>query len=163
MIDINPLCPDDWQVIRRVRLQSLHESPDAFTSTYEREATFDELIWRDRATTCQWFVATEAGEAIGVAGGIDGLADDSSDRELVGMWVAPSHRGRGTARRLLEAVGVWAEGQGATMLRLGVKESNVEAHDAYLRMGLRVSRETRAAHAAPDRSVVIMVLDLEHH
>jgi GNAT superfamily N-acetyltransferase len=162
MITVDALTPDEWQNIRGVRLRSLQDSPHAFTSTYQRELAFDEPAWRQRATTCRWFVATDDGAAIGVAGGIDGWSDDPTDRELVGMWVAPSHRGRGVGRRLLDAVAAWAASVEATTLRLGVREGNQGARAAYLRMGLQATGETMTSPGAPDEGIEVMVLDLAH-
>ncbi len=160
MIEISALHPDDWRVIRAVRLRSLEQAPRAFTSTFEREAAFDETTWRDRATTCRWFVATDAGATVGVAGGVAGPSDHPEDRELVGMWVAPSHRGGGIARRLLDAVAAWAVGEGASTLRLGVREDNPGARAAYVRMGLESSGVTTASVAASDEPVEVLALDL---
>jgi hypothetical protein len=68
MIEIRALTPDDWPIIRDARLLSLADAPHAFTSTYEREAAFDDATWRDRATTCHWFVAFDDNDLVGVAG-----------------------------------------------------------------------------------------------
>jgi GNAT superfamily N-acetyltransferase len=160
MLDIRALSPDDWRTIRSVRLRSLEESPGAFTSTHGREAAFDEATWRQRATTCQWFVAFDDGAPVGVAGGLDGRSDDPMDRELVAMWVAPSHRGRGIARLLLESVGAWAGSEGAVTLRLGLRQGNREARAAYLRLGLRPTGETMAALGIPDEVVEMLQLEL---
>ena len=131
MIEIEALLPQDWQLIRHVRLLALSDSPEAFTSTYERERAFDEHTWRDRATTGRWFVAVEDNEPVGVAIGVDGWSGDPAVRELVGMWVAPSHRNRGVARLLLGAVSGWARSEGASVLSLGVRVGN---HAAALRL-----------------------------
>jgi GNAT superfamily N-acetyltransferase len=160
MFEIRVLRPQDWQLVRQVRLASLAESPHAFTSTHAREVAFDESAWQDRATTCRWFVAVEDGATIGVAGGLDGSTDDPGTRELVGMWVAPLHRGRGIARQLLDAVSDWARSDGASLLSLGVREGNDGAREAYLRLGMHPSGETVAERDQPDRSIQIMVVDL---
>jgi GNAT superfamily N-acetyltransferase len=160
MVDIRPLLPDDWRTIRSVRLRSLQDSPDAFTSTYRREAAFDEPTWRHRATTCRWFVATDGRAAIGTAGGVGGWSGDPTDRQLIGMWVAPSHRNQGVARRLLGAVGAWATSEGATTLLLGVKEGNRGARAAYLRMGLHASGERMAEVGDESQSIEVLALDL---
>jgi GNAT superfamily N-acetyltransferase len=159
-VEILALHPEDWRLIRQVRLDSLRQSPHAFASSYSREAKFDESTWRDRATTCHWFVAVDEGEPIGVAGGVDGWSNDRAKRELVGMWVAPSHRGRGIARHLLGTVGQWARSEGATILCLGVRQGNQGARSAYLRMGLRLSGETMALWDDPSESIEIMEWDL---
>ena len=160
MIEISMLHPDDWQVIRSVRLRSLRDAPGAFTSSYRREAAFDEMTWRHRATTCQWFVAKDGRAAVGIAGGIDGWSDDPRDRELVGMWVAAPHRGQGAARLLLDAVGAWARSEGAITLRLGVREGNAAARTAYLHMGLISTGEQMTAVGVDDESIEILELDL---
>jgi hypothetical protein len=70
LIEIQALRPDDWRTVREIRLRGLEDAPLAFTSSYERESAFDEATWRDRASTCQWFLAVEDSEPIGIAGGI---------------------------------------------------------------------------------------------
>ena len=161
MVEIRALPPTDWRLVREVRLRSLRESPQAFTSTYAREKAFDESTWRDRATTCRWFAAVEDGRAVGVAGGVDGWSDDPGRRELVGMWVEPAHRGRGISRELLGAVSDWARSVGATVLSLGVRSSNRDARAAYLRMGLLPAGTTPMVGGDPNDSIEIMELDLE--
>jgi GNAT superfamily N-acetyltransferase len=160
MIEIHALLPHDWQVIRDIRLRSLHESPHAFTSSLAREAAFDESTWRQRATTGHWFVAVEDEEPIGVAAGVDGWSGDATKRELVGMWVAPGWRGRGVARLLIGAVSTWARSEDASTLSLGVREGNQAARAVYVALGLRTSGETMAERDQPGRSIEIMELDL---
>jgi len=76
------------------------------------------------------------------------------------MWVAASHRRRGVARHLLDAVAVWAVEEGASTLRLGVREGNPGARAAYVRMGLESSGIAMASLAAPDEGIELLALDL---
>ena len=39
----------DWPALREIRLQALLDAPDAFASTYAREAAFGEDEWHRRA------------------------------------------------------------------------------------------------------------------
>jgi GNAT superfamily N-acetyltransferase len=142
-----------------VRLRSLADAPEAFTSSYKRESQFDEVTWRERAKTCHWFVAECEGEAVGIAGGVVGWSGDPTRRELVGMWVAPSHRGRGLARSLLDRVAEWAGDEGATTLVLGVRQGNHAARSAYLSMGLRMVGCT-AEFGNPDATIELMELQV---
>jgi GNAT superfamily N-acetyltransferase len=153
--EFRALNSDDWRQIRDVRLRSLVDAPDAFTSTYSRESTYDEAKGRDLAVTGKWFVAADD-DLVGVAIGVDGWSGDPKRRELVGMWVAPSHRRRGIARELLDQVKVWAASEGATTLSLGVREGNEEALTAYLGMGMRTSGETMAEFGQPTNVIVVM-------
>lgn len=69
MAEVRPLRAEDWRIIKAARLRALRHAPHAFTSSFERESSFDELTWRDRATTCQWFVATEGNRPVGMPAG----------------------------------------------------------------------------------------------
>jgi GNAT superfamily N-acetyltransferase len=157
--EIRALNSDGWRQIRDIRLRSLADAPDAFTSTFDRESTYDEEKWRDLATTSRWFVADDEG-LVGVAVGVDGWSGDPRKRELVGMWVAPSHRRLGIARKLLEQVKAWAASEGATKLNLGIREGNEGALAAYLRMGMRRSGETMPEVRQPTNVIIEMECDL---
>jgi GNAT superfamily N-acetyltransferase len=133
----------------------LVDAPDAFTSTSSRESGYDEAKWRVLAASGQWFVADDDG-LIGVAVGVDGWSGDPKTRELVGMWVAPSHRRRGIAKQLLDQVKAWAASEGATTLSLGVREGNEKALAAYLSMGMRQSGETMPEVGHPTNVIVVM-------
>jgi RimJ/RimL family protein N-acetyltransferase len=157
--EIRALNAGDWRIIRDIRLRSLADAPDAFTSSVEWESTHDEQKWRNLATTGRWFVADDGGP-VGVAIGVKGWSGDERRRELVGMWVAPSHRRVGIARELLDQVKTWAASEGATTLNLGVREDNEEALAAYLRMGMRPSGETMPEVGQPTKVIIVMECDL---
>ena len=159
MIDIRSLEPDDWQVIRDIRLRSLADAPEAFTSEYDNEAGYDEARWRQMASTGRWFVAADDG-LVGVAVGVNGPPGAMRTRELVGMWVAPSHRRRGVARALLDTVKEWAVSEGAVTLRLGVREGNDQARAAYLRMGMCPSGDREPEVGRPARLIEFLECDL---
>jgi GNAT superfamily N-acetyltransferase len=156
---IRALNSEDWQAIRDVRLRALEDAPDAFTSTSGRESAYDETKWRDLAVTGRWFVADD-GELVGVAVGVDGWSGDPQRRELVGMWVAPSHRRRGIGGQLLDHVKAWAVSDGATTLTLGIREGNEQALAAYVSMGLRLSGESMPEVGHPTHVIVEMECDL---
>jgi GNAT superfamily N-acetyltransferase len=155
MIVIRALNSDDWQDIRDVRLRSLIDAPEAFTSTFDRESAYDEVKWRDLAITGRWFAADDE-RLVGVAVGVDGWSGDPTRRELVGMWVAPSHRRRGIAKQLLDQVKAWAVSEEATTLSLGVREGNEQALTSYLSMGMRLSGETMPEVGHPKNVIVVM-------
>ena len=66
-ITVRVLGEADWQRYREVRLAALKDSPDAFVSTYEEEADYDEAHWRERMTNAQRLLAEVDGAPVGVA------------------------------------------------------------------------------------------------
>ena len=141
---VRRLQPDDWPVLRDIRLTALADSPSAFASTLDRERAFTEADWRWRITNGCSVVATDSalGEPVGLAGGYlhDGVP------ELIAMWVHPASRGGGAADALVEAVAGWAREQGSDRLILWVVEGNDRAERVYRRLGFD---HTGAAQPVP--------------
>jgi ribosomal protein S18 acetylase RimI-like enzyme len=124
MSEVRRLGPDDWELFREIRLRSLADSPDAFSSTLEREQAFTEDDWRRRLTGPVYAVTDPGPVAVG------GLFDQDGVLTVWGMWTDPAHRGRGHARRILDALiapDVEAE--------LHVNTANAAARTAYERYG----------------------------
>jgi hypothetical protein len=44
-VEIREIGAGDWQALRDIRLAALRDAPQAFASTYEREAAFAEADW----------------------------------------------------------------------------------------------------------------------
>lgn len=42
------LTPQDWQLYKLARLNSLEDAPDSFGSTYEQEVTLSDTEWQTR-------------------------------------------------------------------------------------------------------------------
>ena len=57
MVLVRATTMNDWQALREIRLQALRDAPDAFASTYAREAALDEDEWHRRATRDGSFIA----------------------------------------------------------------------------------------------------------
>ena len=56
---------------------------------------------------------------------------------LLNITVAPACQGQGWGRVMLDALAIWARGQGAQWLWLEVRTSNTRAQQVYLRYGYR--------------------------
>lgn len=103
-----------------------------------------------------WFVAETDGEVAGLVAGMPA----ADHREVISMWVAQDHRGRGVADALLEAVTRWAEADGATGLCLAVAAGNDRARRFYERAGFAPSGATQPMRSRPDVCTTEMRLDL---
>ena len=139
---IRTCAADEWRLYRDLRLRALADSPDAFGSTLAAEAGRPDAEWARRLASSADvrvslpLVAEQDGELIGLAWGrIDASAPDVA--ALYQMWVAPTHRGRGVGRKLLEAVIAWATAQNAAFLELGVTCGDSPARRLYERAGFK--------------------------
>ena len=57
-ISVELLTGEQWQRLRKIRLDSLRESPNAFGGQLEVESAFDEEQWRNKCTTLDYLLAS---------------------------------------------------------------------------------------------------------
>ncbi|WP_332777231.1 ribosomal protein S18-alanine N-acetyltransferase [Polaromonas sp.] len=82
---------------------------------------------------------------------------------LLNITVAPAHQGQGWARVMLDALAIWARGQGAQWLWLEVRVSNTRAKAVYERYGFRhvgTRKNYYPAAASRREDAVVMSLAL---
>lgn len=163
MVLIREACPDEWKTMRDVRLAALRDAPDAFGSTYAREAAFAEEQWRarfhDHGVTYFAYLsgASGASRASGASGadepaGIAGVYEAEGAADLVSMWVRPTARGRRTspvAEELVTACAGWARARGHDELFLWVTESNTRARRLYERCGFTPTGDRQPLRSDP--------------
>jgi GNAT superfamily N-acetyltransferase len=156
VIDIREIAPDDWQVMRDIRLEALREAPYAFGSTYAREASFAEEQWRgwisDRTVGYLAYLPGLA-EPAGLAGV---YIEDDGSAELVSMWVRPAARGRKAGEALVEAAAGWAAAKGLAALNLWVAEPNHAARRLYERLSFTETGERQPLPSDPDVTEIRM-------
>ncbi|MGH2747910.1 MAG: GNAT family N-acetyltransferase [Actinomycetota bacterium] len=142
MIEIEQVGPDEWSIVRKVRLAALQDTPDWFWSTYEEEVEKDESWWRSNIGAGAWFIAQIDGRPVGIAAGIRAAHLGDSTRQLISMWVEPATRGAGLGERLVDAVIAWARADGANELQLEVTNKNHAAAQLYERCGFEATGRT---------------------
>jgi GNAT superfamily N-acetyltransferase len=139
-IDLRVAHPDEWRIVREIRLAALLDAPYAFGSTHAQAMGYAEADWRRRIERGVTFVAMRDGRAVALAGGVH--SDEAEGAvDLVSMWVHPSARRQGVGEALVEAVAGWARAQGAARLRLWVTETNGPARRLYERCGFTPTGE----------------------
>jgi GNAT superfamily N-acetyltransferase len=141
-------------LLREVRLDALADTPLAFESTFEAEASRAEEEWEaDAASRSAGFAAVnflaeaEAG-VVGLVGAYRSKAEPGTV-ELVSMWVAPAARGQGVGERLVERVVEWAAAAGATHVALWVTKGNDAATALYTKTGFAPALVTKAHWSHP--------------
>ena len=135
--------PDDWQVVRHLRLGGLADTPDAFGAVLDDEAAQPEAWWRARlarpdAITMIASLVGEDGEARPAGTAVVAPAHGQPDTAgIYSVWVAPSGRGRGVGDALIEACVDHAARVGHRRVVLDVGDFNVPAQRLYTRHGFR--------------------------
>jgi GNAT superfamily N-acetyltransferase len=149
-MDIRVLTPADAAAFQVLRLQALSEDPVAFASSYEDErdtplATVAERLApaSDRAIVGAFDVGTLVGLA---AWHREEMRKLQHKGFIWGVFVTPSHRGRGLARRLIEAViGLARQAEGIRQLNLTAYAANHAAIALYESLGFVVYGREPAA------------------
>jgi ribosomal protein S18 acetylase RimI-like enzyme len=158
------VAPDDWLGYREIRLAALADSPEAFSSTLEREAQFSERTWRQRLGGSSSFLAWHGGAAAGTVtalpGEVAGLPDFPGAWHLVALWVRPAARGLGIGRLLVQTVIDQAAAAGAPSVLLWVFDSNGRAKALYERMGFRATGRTDNRPGHPQDVEHLMIREL---
>jgi ribosomal protein S18 acetylase RimI-like enzyme len=154
-VDLRRLRTGESARIRELRLRALQESPEAFSSWYEREAELPDDHWdrladaSERAREEIVFVAEEDDAWLGMAGGyvLDGQPDVAG---LWGMWVAPEARRRMLGSHLVDAVAAWARARKALRLDLSVTDRAEGAAALYERLGFVPTGEREPLASNPE-------------
>ena len=154
--EVRRLREDEGELLRRLRLRALAESPRAFGAALADEADLSQHEWRARAEAAAAgeqqvvFIALEGHAPVGMAGG-RWFERAEATVALWGMWVDPSARGTGVAGALVAAVREWASAVGAQRLRLGVVADGAAAIRFYERLGFRREGEMGRLKRDPDQ------------
>jgi GNAT superfamily N-acetyltransferase len=150
MVVVHEAIPDEWQVLRDIRLTALEDSPDAFLTIYAEQAALAEMDWRRAILSGGTFLAyTPELDATGPAGVVGGCQEVSDTVELMSMWVRPQARGRGIGEALVAAVIDWASAKNATSVHLWVIETNKYARMLYERCGFSPTDECQPLPSKP--------------
>jgi ribosomal protein S18 acetylase RimI-like enzyme len=145
-IKVRLLDEADWREYRRIRLESLQQSPAAFASTYDDEAALPDSAWQERMRTAHRLLATRDQQPVGVVS--LGVEEADGTGEVAELWVAPEARSSGVAWRLVEAATERATALGLRTVSYWVSTENARALGFATNFGFRLTSERRtvAAH-----------------
>ena len=152
--------PEEWQVLRTIRLEALRSEPQAFSSTYAETLLRPDVYWRDRLASDRsvTLIARSDQRPIGLVGGYFGSDEgDESVAVVVSMYVNQAYRGRGIGRWLLRSlIGRLAADRRIATIRLWVRPDQQPARRLYESLGFRVAGQS----VDPDGVELIMELDV---
>ena len=104
-MEIVRLGPNDWEAMKALRVRSVEEQPYAFLQTKDEALKMDEVEWRKRLSEGYFLSARSDGEILGVvAAKRDKTLKTRHVAYIFGVYVIPEARGKGMARKLMEAL-----------------------------------------------------------
>jgi GNAT superfamily N-acetyltransferase len=157
MVEVHQIDAAGWRAVRDVRLEALRDAPDAFASSYPREAAFTDSDRQRTVATGVSFLAYAPGLDAVPAGIGGGFEAEPGAMELVSLWVRPQARGHGVGQALVEALVGWAWVTGTPCVHLWVTETNRHARLLYDRCRFRVTTERQPLPSAPELMEIGMV------
>jgi RimJ/RimL family protein N-acetyltransferase len=158
MIVTRRIRPYEGAMLGATRLAALVDTPSAFARTHEEEVQYGADEWDRRADGWSQgaigatFFAEDEGGVVGLVGCHRRSANAV---ELVSMWVAPTARGLGGGRALVDAVLDWA---GDDPVELWVTRGNEPAQRLYERCGFVTTGEVQPLPSDPCKDEVRMQL-----
>ncbi|MFN2465215.1 MAG: N-acetyltransferase family protein [Candidatus Dormibacteria bacterium] len=153
-VTIRRIAPSDAELLRKVRVRAITDSPSAFGSTLAETEARTFSWWQARALQTSTghddaiFFAEADGAVVGIAGGYIDWKEQSAP-QLISMWVDPARRQEGIGRRLVERVAAWAAAGGHSRLQLWVTETNTVAISLYERLGFMHLPDRQPLPSAP--------------
>ena len=158
MVEIKNLQENQWQLFKRLRIESITDAPHAFSTRLEdiqnRSDTFWQRLVRKYAndldsTTCLVYLN---GYPCGMAACI--FEEDSA--ELVGLWVEPAFRRQGAAKAIIVHASGLSKERGLHQLKVVVFPDNLEAIEFYHSVGFLDADKLSHTLLADNREVLIL-------
>ena len=158
MAAIRALRPEEWELLRELRLRALRDSPDSFGPLAEDVAREPDEYWQRGARVfasghASLFLAERDGAAVGLVS----ATAAAGTGYLGAMWVAPAARGAGLGRALVDAACAWLRERGCTRLALTVTETNAAAIALYEGAGFRLTGESKPLRPGSPLRDLVMV------
>jgi GNAT superfamily N-acetyltransferase len=158
-ITVTRIDPSQGPVLRRLRLRSLADAPDAFGQPLEEAMGRPAAEWARVAAAAAsgdqraWYLAFAGDEPVGL---VQGRRRRPATLLLFSMWVAPEARRRHVGMRLIETLEGWARGWGAIETVLWVIRGNASALDFYGVLGFDILTEGPDAESGAQHSAVAL-------
>jgi RimJ/RimL family protein N-acetyltransferase len=133
---IRLLTPEDVDIYRQIRLESLREDPTVFGSYIEDWQDLPDAEWARRLAEDDVFVSFDGDDPVGIMGIIPFSPSKMAHRGTIALvYLRKSHRGQGRAEALFCTLENHAKQIGLRQLEVGAFVENHIAIRFYERMG----------------------------
>lgn len=150
-MDIRVLEASDAAAYQVVRLRGLRTNPEAFGSTYGREAQFPLAFVEERLRPAEGKFALGAFDEAGALVGVVAFVRETGAKvahkgNVYGMYVVPEAQGRGAGKALIQALIERAKAcEGLERINLAVVTGNEPAIRLYRSLGFETYGTERQA------------------
>lgn len=117
------LSPDQWPLVKTMRLAALADAPRAFLGDLEQESQLVEDDWRKTFDLASWHGHFVAADIVGIARSSI-LPQYPQERYLESFWIRPAQRHLHVARMIMASVVSEARSEGRGFIRLSVLREN---------------------------------------
>lgn len=129
----------DWQLYKKIRLETLEQEPQAFSSTYKDALTFPDSKWKDLLNNEQstYLLVLKDKNVIGVGRITFNDPDEPSNLAVLGgIYISALHRRFGVGRKLLEhLINIAKQRENIDEVKLDVKNTQIAAINLYKKLG----------------------------
>ncbi len=155
-LEVRRIAPEDWRMLKAVRLEALLDSPAAFITTFEEASGYPDALWVERSSEAPedgqaTYLALGRGRCHGMAIGLDRSSSGRAIVAIVSVYVAPDVRRSGVGSALMDAVEAWARQRGAAATSLWVVDGNDGARGFYEARGYRATLDRQKITVPPVR------------
>lgn len=139
--EIVKLTPDDWELLKDMRLRALQTDPLAFGRTYNEELQLRDEDWKEKLAEpdSEWFFSKKDDKFIAMAGiHFAKRATIQHRAEIVGVFVEPEYRKQGIGEDLMRKIIAKLKANSRTAkIELNVRTPQEPAIEMYKKLGFR--------------------------
>lgn len=142
-MEIYKLTAIDWEIYKKLRLEALRESPQAFGDSFLESAILGDSHWKEEFENQKSFimVARDGGEPFAMAAAYQEDGEKMKHIAYVwGVYVKKTHRQKGIGQKLMEALldEISAIGE-IEKVDLNVNTSQLGAVHLYEKLGFKIA------------------------
>jgi len=132
------LLPEEWPLLKAIRLEALATDPSVFGNSLTVESLFPDRQWLQRLEATQnaiWGLFFKS-KLAGITGIFTNM-EDPSEARLTTSFIRAEHRGKGLASLYYDARIAWAKERGLQRLVVTHRAGNEASRAANQRAGFR--------------------------
>jgi len=131
----------DWQLYKSIRLETLEQEPQVFSSTYKDALNYPDSKWKELLNDNQsvYLLVLEEPNVIGVGRITFNDPDESINVAVLGgIYINIAHRKCGMGRKLIEhLITIAKQRKNTKTVKLDVKNTQLAAINLYTKLGFK--------------------------